>query len=250
MEKNIWKSFDFGSKDNTNQTQDSERDRIDKAIKEHEKNRKIQEDNNKYFQILKNTLNEKIGNLKELSCEYNDGKQGREGISILINRSNISTIYLAGEYWLIMDWSSRNTKSYKFNNYDFYKQYISQIIDNDVVPMIKEYYKRGDIRSLKGTKFEIKEDFNIKIEENVFEKMFNDSTSEESNSEKVQNIKIEFLDDKTTIEFDVDCNRYGIHHGEASITLRGNVRVWLPEILEDGGIEDVLEEKILTYIKK
>ena len=91
--------------------------------------------------------------------------------------------------------------------------------------------------------------FNIEIEEDEFSNMFERISSQYGNGELIAGIDVMYLETTTFINFDVDCDDYGIHKGEVILTDRGNVKMDFPEVIEGGDIEYRLEKELENFIK-
>lgn len=78
---------------------------------------------------------------------------------------------------------------------------------------------------------------------------FQEITNEESNGESIDDIEIKRENDNIIIEFTVDCEDYGIHHGnEIIISEDGTLEITLAEVIESGAIGSMLEEAIQSEI--
>ena len=84
------------------------------------------------------------------------------------------------------------------------------------------------------------------ITKKSFANIFYKITDDIMNGESAVDIKIEFVRDKTVIEFNVDCGRLGTHsNNKVIINNSGLVRVYLADVIEGSGIEDELEIQLL-----
>ena len=142
-------------------------------------------------------------------------------------------------------------KTLIFDPKPIFRDYVKQMIVLELVPEIKSWYKSNSLKNM-PSKMKVEEKFDLsKITKEWFKEIFYEATENCSNGESAKKIKIKTTDTTILIEFAVDCGRRGIHKDNTvEINDRGQVDVYLCELLEGGGIEDELEEKIIDFIKK
>jgi hypothetical protein len=146
--------------------------------------------------------------------------------------------------------SHRSLLDIKVDSIDIFKQLLSVVIEKKIKPHFIKAYKEGKIGSIPnsiGTS--ITYDLS-KITPSDFEKIFNQASVEESNGETIENLKMINNGDSVEFEFDIDCGRRGLHRENSClINNRGLIKISLCELLEDGGIEDFIEEKLNDFLK-
>ena len=219
--------------------------------------------NEKYINILSELSDEMIG--KDSIGFYSNEDNTRISINFKNNlgvKYGIHTIETENGYFILNAW--RDIK-FKFNSIDTFIDMAKQIIENIIKPAILELYKDNVISKI-PEKMEtpiINIDLSKITEEWLIEK-FNEVSEEESNGEEMEEgIKIEKyynlpsgassasqkFEDGIKIEFSIDCGRRGVHRDNSiHINNKGKVNINLCEMLEGGGIESNLIEKIENYI--
>lgn len=245
MKENIFENFDFGS-----------------CPPEQEED--LNERFSWFINIINDEIKENIGNLPELSIEphvrSNENDWCHYEINIYINRSGIFTIYLDENNYLILESPFLNHhQSYgeeavylKFNPELIFKDYCHQMINDKLIPRIKELYEIKFIKELPEKLLDKKEkklDFS-KLTEEWLENKFNEISEDIMNGETIENIKINETNGKLKIIFDVDCDRSGTwKNNSIEINNRGSITVRLDDTpLEGCGIEDELKSEIKKLI--
>lgn len=135
---------------------------------------------------------------------------------------------------------------------DLFKELLKVIIDKKISPSLIMAYKSGVLNTLPDVLNNHMETLDLsKITIEIFEKFFNESTMEESNHERIEDTQLSLIDDKTIeFKFNIDCGRQGVHKSNyAVINNRGLIQVELCELLEGGGIETALTDKIKEFFK-
>jgi murein L,D-transpeptidase YafK len=90
-----------------------------------------------------------------------------------------------------------------------------------------------------------------KMTDKVFKNIFNSVTEKQMNSEKAKKIKIEKSDTKLTINFDIDCNRYGYwKNNMVQINNSGDISIRLSDCPVQGAIEGHLKIKLYEFLKQ
>jgi len=80
---------------------------------------------------------------------------------------------------------------------------------------------------------------------NLIEEIINDAFRDESNSERCYDLKFNLKDDVLTIDFSLDCRRYGVELRNDIRILDGkDITVNLCERFEGCGIENLIEDGI------
>jgi hypothetical protein len=130
------------------------------------------------------------------------------------------------------------------------KMVVIEIFKKHCEPRLIDLYEKNVIDKLpKRTNYQPKNIDFSKLTNQIFKDIFLEATEEVLNSEKVDEMEIKIEDDTLKIEFRVDCGRRGIHkYNEVKINKRGRIRVNLCEMIEGGGIEELLEEKLLKLL--
>jgi hypothetical protein len=138
----------------------------------------------------------------------------------------------------------------KCDDLNIFKQTLKPIFDLLITPHIIQAYKQNQLDELPPTlQTNIPNVDLSKLTVESFEQLFNETTEEESNGETTLNIQRSVSYTDVKFEFLVDCGRQGIHkHNIVTVNYRGKIHISLAEIIEGGGIEETLEEKILKLI--
>lgn len=173
--------------------------------------------------------------------------------SISINVNNTIRVYelntKEGELELRVNYGRSEIKIYTEDT-SILMKLVDKIFDDYCIPMLMTLYKTKVIdklpKSIKYTPLKINFN-NVTIES--FKQAFYESTDNVINGETAEEVKINIVEDKLRIDFNVDCGRRGIHrHNSVIINDRGDIRVELCEAIEGGGVETLLQTKLLNLL--
>jgi hypothetical protein len=214
------------------------------------------EKNKIYIDIINETLDEKYGTkLFEVSTsdEIIDiiQIQSRKGFTFYMENGNyvinLPFLYDKRDYY----GNYRPLRPIPINNLEFFKYILNIVIEKELSHILIDCYEGGILKELPKClkQFQIKYDLS-KLSEDIFVKYFNEATEDESNGEKCDVLMYAITENGIEIEFEVDCGRWGVHDGgRVSISTTGRIYVTLPEIIEGGGVEDELIEKLKNFFE-
>lgn len=238
--KNIWENFDFENKE--------------------------LEDKNKqafawFINILKEEIENAVGEFPDLNIVINTGKDGwfytkfsigivsRAAFDVNLDKNNKLILF---QPFSNMDlYRDKPIKTLSFEPELIFRDYVKQLIVSDLIPAINEWYKFKFINLPEKMKGSEKKIDLSKITKEWFKNVFDQVTEEQMNGETAKKIKIEQIGKELTINFDIDCDRYGYWKNHTvTINDRGNVSINLSDCPVEGAIESTLKRKLDEILKQ
>ena len=117
-------------------------------------------------------------------------------------------------------------------------------IDDEEIPWVPGTKKPAPYKTVEPLKEQL--DFNLDLlTKELFETTFHDISSNYSNNEKLEDVRLERTESILSILFNVDCGRYGLHRNNIiRVYKNGEIRPDLAEHIEGGDLEGQLKRRL------